>query len=47
MQYPLERRRDWRSLTAEERQQRLEALRRRQQRQVEAEVRRLQQLRRP
>jgi hypothetical protein len=42
MKYRTERRRDWRSLSAEEKQQRLAVMRRRQQRQVEREVRRLQ-----
>ena len=41
MRFRVERRRDWRSLTAEEKQQRLEVLRRRQQRQVEREMLRL------
>ena len=41
MRFRVERRRDWRRLTAEEKQQRLEVLRRRQQRQVEREMLRL------
>jgi len=42
MQFRNERRRDWRSLSAEEKQRRLAVMRRRQQRQIEREVRRLQ-----
>jgi predicted Fe-S protein YdhL (DUF1289 family) len=42
MQVRAERRRDWRSLTPEEREEVLAALRRRQQRQVEREALRLQ-----
>lgn len=41
MRFRGERRRDWRSLSAAEKQQRLDALRRRHQRQIEREAQRL------
>jgi hypothetical protein len=41
MDFPAERRRDWRSLSTAEKQRRLEALRRRQERQIQREALRL------